>query len=248
MADEGTPTPTPAPEPTPEPTPTPAPEGKTYTQAEMDAITSERDSFKEAGDQLTDLYGNDRFLKFVEEENKRLALGDEEYEKSFGGGTKPASDEPDLESMSEAERIKYYVDEALKPLQQERAQEKYLEKQNTIKSELTALQTDKEKFPMFEKSLPVDGKDIPVRQLMKQELAEAEKRGEDMSLATAYKLVTYEAQREIGQKQADDLLAKKREAASVGIPVSQPGRTAVATTEFKNPREAVEATLTELGL
>jgi len=229
---------------------------KTYTKAEYDALIKERDTFKTSHEQISDLYTNPRFKDFVEDENRRLALGEDEYNRLYGGepDTKGgADDEPDLSQMSEEERVEYLVEqklnERLKPHEEERAREKAEKARDNATAELNKLETDKETYPLFDKSLERDGQQIPVRTLMRQEIQAAMERGSIITMDHAYKIVTHDAQKNLGIEEREALLAKKREAAKLGIPVSSRGHETPKTPKkFENARQATEAVVDELGV
>ena len=222
---------------------------KSYSQAEVDALVSKSvEPFRRSHEQYGELSKSPRFQNFVEEENRRIILGDD-YDKIYGG--KPTQDkpaEPDLENMSEAERIDYLVEQKvnarLAPVEERNATRDMAEMQRNVQEELKSLD-DKDKYPMYNEKIG----ETPVKELMAKELERAMQRGHNITYDQAYRLATYEYQRELGRKDSEAILAKKREAAMIGIPPSSPGsKNAGSPRKFKNAREAAEAALDELGL
>lgn len=229
---------------------------KTFTQADIDAAVSKAtesykdfDKIKTDADEYGKIVENPRFADFVEQENKRFALGDEEYEKLYGKGATGDTDDDrgddTDDQMTEREKAMF---EELKEIKETLAQSSVDDDRRAVQEELKAISSDKERYPLFGKSIKMGDEEVAVRELMARELDKAAKAGKDMTIAQAYREVTYDHQRELGRKDAEEVLAKKRDAAKVGLPVSSPGRKSEGAKKFANVEDAVEATLTDLGL
>lgn len=227
---------------------------KTFTQADIDAAVAKAsepykdfDKIKADADEYGLVKGSPRFETFVEQENKRYALGDEEYEKMYGtpaaGDDKGGDDDSDDWTPREKEMMK-----EINSIKETLAESTVASDKKAVGDELKAISSNKEKYPLFDKSIKMGDAEVPVRELMARELDKAEKAGRDMTMAQAYREATYEHQRDLGRKDAEDVMQKKRDAAKVGIPVSSPGRKSEGAKAFKTPEEAVEATLDELGI
>ena len=229
----------------------------TFTQADIDAaVTRATEPFKNF-DQIkadADEYGvvtsNPRFKGFIEDENKRYALGDEEYEKMYGEKTTTdgGGEGGEGEGGDELTPREKAMQQDLNSIKETLAQSTVDRDKQTIADEYKAVSSDKERYPLFDKSIKIGDDEVSVKELMALELDKAEKAGRDITMAQAYRDVTYDHQRDLGRKDAEDVLAKKRDAAKVGMPVSSPGRKSEGAKTFKTVEDAVEATLDDLGM
>ena len=229
----------------------------TFSQADIDAAVKtatepfkDFDKIKADADEYGVVSKNPRFGDFIEQENKRYALGDEEYAKMYGKDATPEGDDKGDDDKGDDDwtpREKEMMKE-INTIKESIAESTVASDRQAITDELKAISSDKERYPLFGKSIKVDDEEISVRELMARELDKAEKVGKDITMAQAYRDVTYDHQRELGRNDAKAVLEEKRNAARVGMPVSSPGRKSDGAKKFSTPEEAVEATLDELGM
>lgn len=219
----------------------------TVSKADYDKLKSEFDNISKNHAQFEGLYNNPRFEQFLQEENRRLVLGDDEYDKMYGQSSRQVDDDADTDDNDVDPHVSELMSE-VKALKEKLAQKHYDDDQARIQKDLDELNTNTTKYPLFKSTVKRGDEDVPVKQLMIEEMQKAVGRGQDMSYEQAYKIVTYDAAKDLGRREYEEVLAKKRDAARVGAPVTSQGRKDSSPKKYDNPRQAVEDALNDLQL